>query len=77
MGKTYFLLGEEASDAFFNGGMRGLRTAYNSGEFEPILVMFEDGKSDIVTFAEAICNAQDYCVITEEEYKKIKKAYKL
>ena len=76
--KTYFLLGQNATDAFIEGGMTELRKAYNKGWCdEPRLIVFEEGVTNIADFAEAVCGEQGYCVLTEEEYNKIKKAYKL
>ena len=78
MKKTYFLLGSSACDAFQEGGMTELRKQYNRGNCdEPRLITFEEGVTNIADFAEAVCGEQGYCILTEEEYNKIKKAYKL
>jgi hypothetical protein len=68
---TYFLFGEQAVDAYEDGGADLVLELYEENDLSYQLFMFDEGHTSPGSLLYEYSGHTNYIIITEEEYNKL------
>jgi hypothetical protein len=69
--KTYYLLGEDATNEYNENGIEGVVSEYEDNNLSYSSFCFIEGITRSSELADAMNGWNDYAIITEEEFKKL------
>ncbi len=69
--KTYYLLGEDATNEYHENGIKGVLKEIKKNDLGYGCFCFFEGITHSTEFAEALNGWYDYAIITEEEYNQL------